>query len=161
MAKHNQPITIQGTGRGSAVVKMTFADIVAAAPAATSHTFAWADLVAAHRLGASSPPINSEIQLAKIVRLDDFSGGGATAVTVGLGDAALPVELMSALDVFTGAKATAALSVGNGVYTLGRFEAAYLPLVLVTSDVNVDVLVAGSLELHIVWRSHEIESRVA
>jgi hypothetical protein len=158
MAKHNQPITIQGVGRGSAIVKLTHVDLDAAA---LTQSFAWADLVNAHRLGASSPPINSEIWLSKVVRLDDFSGGGSAAVTVGLGDAAAPTELMATLDVFTGAKATAALSVGNGAYTLGTFEAAYLPLVLITADVNVDLLDAGALELHIVWRSHETESRVA
>ena len=52
-------------------------------------------------------------------------------------------------------------AVGNGAYTLGTFEAAYLPLVLITADVDVDQLDAGALELHIVWRSHEIGSRVA
>lgn len=89
--------------------------------------------------------------LAAWVELDtEFSGGGSSSCTVQVGDAGDPDELMTATDVFTGAGAGQKSAAGtlHGALT---FEAAYAPEALVTSDVNVSLLTAGSMVIHVLY----------
>ena len=94
-------------------------------------------------------PANS-MPVAAWIELDtDFSGGGASAVTASIGDTGDTVELTGALNVFTGAGA--GLKAGGGTYAPYTFEAAYVPVCSVTSDVNVSALTAGSMVVNIMY----------
>ena len=99
-------------------------------------------------------PENVQCGQAYIKRVTDFAGGSATAVTAEVGDAADDNELVTALDVFTGAVATQVYedtpSAAN--YAM-HIESAYVPLLTltVTGD-NVDDLTAGSVVVCIPFR---------
>lgn len=156
--KYQKPIEIQGVQLGTARALLTHEDLDAAA---TSQTFTLTALVAAHVQGAEAVPANAQILGAAIVRLEDFAGGSSSAVVVDLGDAGDPDELVDAADVFTGAKAAEALSFANGTYSLGDFEAAYAPQVVVTATGdNVDALTAGRVEVEIFYRAYSTAARV-
>jgi hypothetical protein len=89
--------------------------------------------------------------LAAWVELDtEFSGGGASSVTVQVGDTAAPSELMTASNVFTGAGAGQKHASGVNHFA-GTYESAYAPEALVTSDVNVDTLTAGSMVVNVLY----------
>lgn len=152
MATRNVPLTVAGTTRYTATVALDTSDLIASA---TSQVILLRTLRAVHPKG-SLVPANARIHDAVLVRGVDFSGGGATSATVDAGDSVDPNELLAAVDVFTGAKATADMTVANGVYTLGTFEATlYTGQLTFTSDVDVDTLTAGACEIRIVYESFD------
>lgn len=156
--KHHRPIEIQGKEHGIARCKVTHAELT---DADTSQVITWADAVTSHPTGAFSPPANARIVDAWIVRITDGAGGSVSALTVSLGDAGNDDELLATADIFTGAKATAAISVANGAYTLGTFETAYTPILTFTSTTdNLVNLTAGEWEFCIAYEEISTESRV-
>lgn len=153
------PIQHGGITKGVAIVKITHADLTAAA---TTQSITWANAVAAHPIGATSVPARSRVCGAHIRRITDFSGGSVSALVIDLGDAGDTDELIDGLDLYTGAKATAAVSVGNGVYTLRTFEAAaYGAQILFTATGdNVVNLTAGEVEIAIEYETYETAAQV-
>ena len=157
--KHHQSIEIQGADIGVARCRLAFDDLTATA---ANESIAWSALVTAHPTGASSVPANAYIVGAGVNIIEDFSGGSAATAVFDLGDAGNDDELLAAVDCFTGAKAAAQLTVKNGAYTLGTFEAtAYVPLIdtTITAD-TVDNLTAGQAEFWIEYRAMTTDARV-
>ena len=85
-----------------------------------------------------------------------FSGGGAAVATIDVGDGVDADGYVDNEDIFTGATTgqrttpttSPALLLGNGVDVA---DGARTPEVLITSDVNVDTLVAGELTAFIMY----------
>jgi hypothetical protein len=154
---HEQNHEFAGTTRGTARVRLTHVDLTAAALA---QTFTFADLL--KRAGDRGQPMPAwaRVRDAVLVRAVDFAGGGAASATIDVGDAADPDELIAAASIFTGAKAGAAIAVANGAYVLGSFEAAYAPQLTITSDVNVDTLTEGALEVRIIYDAYSPDTRI-
>lgn len=149
----NQPIRIDsGITHGVARLRITHADLT---DEDGSQSFTFNSLALGK--GESTVPANARIMSCHLNLLEEFSGGDATAVTLSLGDAGAGTELMNAINVFTGAGT--GIKVGNGAYTLGTFEAAYAPLVVIaSSDADVADLDAGIVEISIVYQAIETAS---
>jgi hypothetical protein len=135
-------------------MKITHVDLTTAGVA---QTILWSALKLTQRL-AEVVPANAVIIDAELLLITEFSGGGAASVVLTMGDAAVPDELLTAVNVFTGAGT--GLTKKNGAYTLGSFEAAYVPQVTITSDVDVDLLTAGSAEMRITYRASSLTSEI-
>jgi hypothetical protein len=157
--KHHRPIEIQGIEYGVARCKVTHAELT---DADTSQAITWAAAVASHPTGSFSPPANARIMGAWVTRITDGSGGTVDALTVNLGDAGNDDELLAAVDLFTGSKATATISIENGAYTLGTFEAtAYSPILTFTSGTgNLVALTAGEWEFCVAYQEISTDARV-
>jgi hypothetical protein len=151
-AKFNNSIDVQGMELGVARVRVEYTDF---SETDTSETITWAAAAAFHPQGSlGSIPANAKIMDAWVVRIADFAGGSVTAVTVDLGDSGNDDELLDAADLFTGAKATAAVSNADGIYSLGSIESAYVPqLVFTTVGANLDDLTAGACEICISYQA--------
>lgn len=78
-----------------------------------------------------------------------FSGGGATSASAKVGDAGDDDELMGETSIFTGVSGLVGAAPAGEI---PRFENGYAPLCTITSDVNVDTLTAGVLQVHIFYR---------
>jgi hypothetical protein len=109
----NQPVINNGVERGVAVVKLTHADLTTAG---LSQAITFADLAVAHPVGASQVPANAIITRFWLRRITDFAGGTVATLVLDVGDTADADEIASGLDIFTGAKATAAVSQGDESY---------------------------------------------
>ena len=149
----NQPIRIDsGITLGVARLRLTHADLT---DADGSQSFTFNSLALGK--GESVVPANARIMSCHLNLLEEFAGGSASAVTLSLGDAGSGTELINALSVFTGAGT--GIKAGNGSYTLGTFEAAYAPLVVIAStDDDLDNLTAGIVEISIVYQAIETAS---
>ena len=147
---HDQPVRIdKALGFGIAKVKITHADLTAAA---ANETLDWDTLVASLPKG-SSVPANARIMWAWGNLLEEFAGGSAGTAVVDLGDDGIADELMSAINVFTGAGT--GLFAMDGAYSLGAaIEAtAYNAKIKITiTGDTVDNLTAGELELFIYYQ---------
>jgi hypothetical protein len=156
MTVYHDKQTRQGLESGQSIVRVRHTDLTAAA---LTQVLTFAVLRATYVRGELLPA-NAEILTVAVVRHSDFSGTGVTAVTVDVGDAAAPTELAAGVDVFTGAKATAAVS----AFPLAtpQFEAAaYGSQVTITSvGANVDQIDAGDVELRISYRAHVTDAQV-
>jgi len=101
-------------------------------------------------------PKNVTITGAWVQRVTDFAGGSVSAATIILGDAADDNQLLTQLDVFTGAKATAELErtpAAAGFADGGLWETGYVPLLqLDTTTANIDTLTAGELIIGIEYK---------
>lgn len=94
-------------------------------------------------------PTTPVLILGAAIEVDiDFSGGGATSATASIGDTGALTELAAATNVFTGAGAGLKANAPAGA---PRFEATYVPVCNVISDVNVDTLTAGYLVARIFY----------
>jgi hypothetical protein len=145
--KFHQDIVHQNKTRGFARCKINHGDLTAAA---LTESKTWAALVAAN--GGSSPPANARIVDCWINLRTAFSGGTVDSCVIDVGDAADPDELLSAIDIFTGA--SSGITVKDGVYALDTFESGYTPLVAVTTTTgNVVALSAGSAEIVIEYEA--------
>jgi len=159
MARHTQPLQIQSVTRGDCRCRVSFDDAEVDV-AATSAVITWAEAVANHPNGASSPPANSRIVDAYLIRLTDFVGGAISAINVDLGDAGNDDELIAAADLFTGAKATAAVTTAI-VAATRVFEAAYTPIITFAStNGNLSALTAGAFEMVLVYETPDPSPRV-
>jgi uncharacterized cupin superfamily protein len=91
-----------------------------------------------------------------IQRVTDFAGGSVSAATISIGDDADADELLTASDVFTGAKATAefAATPGAAHWTEAfQWEPAYIPeALLTTTGGDVNTLTAGEFIVGITYR---------
>jgi len=160
MAIHDDSITIQGHTYGTARAKLRYTDLTAAA---TSQVLTFAQLHAAHPLGASTIPAEAVIEAAELVPITAFAGNSATTATVALGDAGDPDELITATDVFA---APGALTRANGALVLPAIEVtAYGAQVTFASDVNLGdgtttLLTAGACELRIRYVASATDSRI-
>lgn len=77
-----------------------------------------------------------------------FTGGGASTTTVDVGVKAGTLDLLiNGGDVFT---ATGRISTPIGAQPCGHYG-AFTPTIKVISDVNVDTLTTGSLEVEIIY----------
>lgn len=158
--KHHRPIEIQGRKYGVARCRVNFDDAEVDL-AAASAVVTWAEAVTNHGTGAHAPPANSNIVDAWLIRVTDFVGGAISAITVSLGDAGNDDELLAASNIFTGAKAAAAITTQDGVYTKGTFESAYTPIITITATgANLDALTAGAFELCIAYEEISADPRV-
>ena len=91
-------------------------------------------------------PLNVQCGEAYIRRTTDFAGGSITAMTAQVGDAGDPNGLVTAVDVFTGAAATASHSgtVAAAEYAM-HVELAFVPLLtLSTTGDDLDQLEPGA-----------------
>jgi hypothetical protein len=132
---------------GTAVCRLKHDDLTAAA---VTETVTWAALVTAN--GGSNPPANARIMHCHFDLIEVFAGGSVATCVVDVGDAGTADELISAINIFTGA--TLGLTMMDGAYTLGTFEAAYTPTIKVTTTTdNVDALTTGELELRIMYQA--------
>lgn len=142
MTTFRSPITIDSLlTKGIAVCRITHADLT---DEDTSQAITLSTLNTGN--GESAVPANSRIMYAWINVITAFSGGGNTAVVAKLGDAGSSNELITDVDIFTGATG---LKPKTGSYTLGTFEAtAYAPIVTFTSTTGTLAgLTAGVLEV--------------
>ena len=85
-------------------------------------------------------------------RLTDFAGTSITAATVEIGKSGATAKYMAAgTDVFTGAKATAARTIGSNTTSVkpGNLEAAgqQLDCKITTTGANVSALTAGEIAI--------------
>jgi hypothetical protein len=149
MAEHRQPETFQGVTHGRAIVRLPYTAL--AAVAATSKVFTFAELRSAR--GYSEIPANALILDSQVIRHADFAGGAISAVVVDVGDAGAPNELQAAVDVFTGAKATADINMSTPALPISE-PLAYAAQVTITSTgADLSELTAGVCELAISYRS--------
>lgn len=90
-------------------------------------------------------PENVQLGQAYLKRQVDLAGGAITAVTAEVGDTGDPNGLITALDVFTGAAATATYSDTIAAAEFGmHVEEAFIPtLSLVSTTANLDQLDVG------------------
>jgi hypothetical protein len=154
---HKQSQSIQGATIGRAIVQLAASDL--SGTAALTKTFTFAELAALrNKAGSWVIPAYASIVSAQVVRLTDFSGGTVATMTIDVGDAGAPTELIAAADLFTGAKAT--LAVTNVELATAQYEAtAYAPQIVLTSTVgNLDELTAGRCEIAIFYRAYSAES---
>ena len=159
MATQNDTQNLQGTTRGSCRCRVSFDD-AEVDQAATAAVITWAEAVANHPEGASNPPANSRIVDAYLIRLTDFVGGAISVINVDLGDAGNDDELIAAADLFTGAKATAAVTTAI-VAATRVFEAAYTPIItFAATGANLSVLTAGAFEMVLVYETPDPSPRV-
>lgn len=86
------------------------------------------------------PRGNIELEDVMVERLTDFSGGSTSSCTVQIGVAGSTAKYMAASDVFTGAKATAAR-------TLGSATASVKPRDIVPGGTTINILMTGSHNL--------------
>lgn len=151
---YRSSLNIQGKIQGVARVRLAAADLT---EAAGTQTFTFGELITAHPIGSALIQPLARIVDAWIVRLEDFvdNPAVASAVTLSLGDAAAPIELLDTVDVFTGAKATSTIGIANGLFTFRTFEADYQPQVVLAADVNVDTLTGGIVEVCIEFEAFD------
>lgn len=149
MTNYSQPQTFQGVTHGRAIVRLRYTAL--ASEASLTKTFTLAELRGSR--GYSTIPAQALITDAQVIRHTDFVGGAITAVTVSVGDAGAPTELINAADVFTGAKATNDIEMS--VISPAAYEqTAYGAQVVITSvTANLDELTAGDCEIAISYRS--------
>lgn len=86
------------------------------------------------------PRSNIELEDVMIERLTDFAGGSTTTCVVEIGVAGATAKYMAQSDVFTGAKATAAR-------TLGSATASVKPRDIVAGGTTINILMTGSHNL--------------
>ena len=85
-------------------------------------------------------------------RVTDHAGGGTTAITIAIGDTNDDNGLVTALDVFTGAKATLEFedTVAAAEVVTSKIELAFIPTALIaTTTANIDDMTAGAFIAHI------------
>lgn len=87
-----------------------------------------------------TPRENIELEDVMVERITDFSGGSTSSCTVQVGVAGSTAKYMAASDVFTGAKATAAR-------TLGSATASVKPRDIVPAGTAINILMTGSHNL--------------
>ena len=128
---------------------VTFGDFTAAA-AVTQEIDLHDDVTAAHlaRSGqAGQFPANVDIMRGTYIRtITDWAGGAATSATVEVGDTGDPNGLVTSTSVFTGVGAGIVRTSAAAEYDT-HDEAAFIPTLTITSDVNINTLTAGSLEI--------------
>lgn len=151
-ANLRQPHSIAGTlDHGVAIYRLAHGDLT---DADTSQTITLSDLAIAPPERAI--PVKSFVCNAWINVLTAFSGGGNTAVVIKLGDAADDDELITDVSIFTGGTG---IKSKTGTYTLGTYEAAYAPKVVVTTtDGTCLGLTAGLLEIFIEYKAIQTEA---
>ena len=100
-------------------------------------------------------PSNCRILDEHVHLITAFAGGGATSVAVECGDNGNDDEAITSTSVFTGVSA-GIVTPAYGVKLKAAandagpwFEAAYVPTVTITADVNVNTLTAGKLRVAI------------
>ena len=136
-----EPLTIDNAlTYGCAAIKIEHGNLTAAS---TSQTLTWSTL--ATGVLQSAVPARVIILGAHANVITAFAGGGNTAVVLKLGYAGNDDELIEDVDIMaTGIKTR------SGVYTLNTYEAAYAPIVTVTTTTGTCLgLTAGKVELFI------------
>jgi hypothetical protein len=159
ITEHKNAHKFQGTTYGTAIVLLDYTDLTGLS-SGTSKTVTWETLAAAHPLNASSVPAGAQVLESGLNRIRDFTGPSHTAIALSLGGDD-PDELLAALDIFTGAKATAVQSTMNGDYEPGTTEDEYTPSITIdTTDDDVKNVTAGCCEVFIHWRLFQSAQRV-
>lgn len=98
------------------------------------------------------PRENIELEDVVVERITDFSGGSITTCTVQVGVAGSTAKYFAATDVFTGAKATAARTVGSATASVKPRDivpGGTTINILMTGSHNLDTLTAGKLAVFI------------
>lgn len=147
-----EPLTIDNALTfGCAALEITHADLT---DADTSQTLTWSQL--ATGVLQSAVPARVIIIGAHANVITAFAGGGNTGVVLKLGDAGNDDELIEDVSIMaTGIKPR------SGAYTLNTYEAAYAPIVTVTTTTGTCAgLTAGKVELFIHYIQLAAESLI-
>jgi len=118
-----------------------------------TQTFTAADFTAVavtQEINCTGFPANVQVDFAYLELDTCFSGGGASSATIQIGDAGDPNGLMTAKSVFTGVPTTLPIF-ADGAERSPHAEAAFVPSVTLTSDVNVSTVTAGQCIVHIIY----------
>lgn len=94
----------------------------------------------------------TDLEDVMVERMTDFSGGSTTTCTVQIGVAGSTAKYMAASDVFTGAKATAARTVGSATSSVKPRDvipAGTVINILMTGSHNLSTLTAGKLAVYV------------
>ena len=125
-------------------VTITFADLEASAMTDTVS-------LATSDGGTSFPQPARVIGAFAVLREAFDDNDSASSVALDVGDAVNPDELLDAADVFGGSAGDVLEDGGDGMYTAMTREASYAPIATFTSDVNVDTLTQGRVEVYIMY----------
>lgn len=81
--------------------------------------------------------------------ITEFAGGGAGSCTGAVGDTDDTDGLVTASSIFTGATLEQPIVTPAAAQYALRHEAAFIPTLLLASDVNISLLTAGEVEVRI------------